>query len=73
MASSFNQHDLLCRSEAAQKSAFRSSARSNNIRETFVEDRTHAHADHVGHIADRQTTWAIGVLKGITAGHKYVS
>nr|XP_002128656.1 round spermatid basic protein 1-like [Ciona intestinalis] len=53
-----------------QKLAFQYSARSNDMRETFIEDRTHAHADHVGHITDRQTTWAVGVLKSITAGHK---
>nr|CAB3265802.1 round spermatid basic protein 1-like [Phallusia mammillata] len=52
------------------KLSFQYSARSNDTRETMIEDRTHAHADHVGHIADRQTTWAVGVLKGITAGHK---
>ncbi|CAK8676061.1 unnamed protein product [Clavelina lepadiformis] len=56
--------------ESLQKLAFRTSARSNDSRETFIEDRTHAHADHVGHITDRQTTWAVGLLKGITAGHK---
>ena len=38
----------------------------NERRETFFEDRTHCHADHVveGGVA-RQTTAAVGILKAV--------
>ncbi|XP_064633544.1 uncharacterized protein LOC135491523 [Lineus longissimus] len=42
--------------------------RSSERRETLVEDRTKAHADHVGHGFDRSTTAAVGVLKAINCG-----
>ena len=44
----------------------------SEARETLVEDRTRAHADHVGHGFDRVTTAAVGVLKAIHAGNRYV-
>ena len=44
----------------------------SEARETLVEDRTRAHADHVGHGFDRMTTAAVGVLKAIHAGNRYV-
>ncbi|KAK9496876.1 hypothetical protein O3M35_012903 [Rhynocoris fuscipes] len=44
--------------------------RMSEAREYLFEDRTKAHADHVGHGLDRMTTAAVGVLKAITAGEK---
>jgi len=42
--------------------------RSSTEREIFIEDRTRAHADHVGFGLDRMTTAAVGVLKAIHCG-----
>ena len=42
--------------------------RASEPRETLIEDRTRAHADHVGQGFDRQTTAAVGVLKAIHCG-----
>ncbi|XP_059489044.1 lysine-specific demethylase RSBN1L [Neocloeon triangulifer] len=42
--------------------------RQSEAREYLFEDRTRAHADHVGHALDRQTTAAVGVLKAIHCG-----
>ena len=42
--------------------------RSSAEREIVFDDRTHAHADHVGFGLDRQTTAAVGVLKAIHCG-----
>lgn len=42
--------------------------RASGPRETLVEDRTRAHADHVGHGFDRHTTAAVGVLKAVHGG-----
>lgn len=39
--------------------------RLSEAREYMFEDRTRAHADHVGHGLDRQTTAAVGVLKAV--------
>lgn len=39
--------------------------RLSEAREYMFEDRTKAHADHVGHGLDRKTTAAVGVLKAI--------
>ena len=44
--------------------------RSGPEREIVFEDRTHAHADHVGFGLDRQTTAAVGVLKAIHCGEQ---
>ncbi|XP_021962618.1 uncharacterized protein LOC110858242 [Folsomia candida] len=41
-------------------------------RELFFEDRTKAHADHVGHGLERITSAAVGVLKAIHCGQPYV-
>lgn len=38
----------------------------------LVEDRTKAHADHVGEGTDRLTTAAVGLLKAIHCGQKWV-
>lgn len=47
--------------------------RSNTDREVVFEDRTPAHADHVGFGPDRQTTAAVGVLKSVRCedNHEY--
>ena len=37
----------------------------------MVEDRTHAHADHVGFGFDRITTAAVGVLKAVRGGENH--
>ncbi|XP_048486685.1 uncharacterized protein LOC105386526 [Plutella xylostella] len=42
--------------------------RWSEAREFLFEDRTRAHADHVGHGLDRITTAAVGVLKAIQCG-----
>ncbi|XP_050685565.1 lysine-specific demethylase RSBN1L [Leptidea sinapis] len=42
--------------------------RYSEAREFLFEDRTRAHADHVGHGLDRITTAAVGVLKAIQCG-----
>merc|ERR1712226_584918 len=44
--------------------------RSSTEREIFIEDRTPAHADHVGFGPDRLTTAAVGVLKAIHCSSK---
>lgn len=43
--------------------------RLTESREYMFEDRTRAHADHVGQAVERITTAAVGVLKSIHAGH----
>uniref|UniRef100_A0A1B0D5B4 Uncharacterized protein n=1 Tax=Phlebotomus papatasi TaxID=29031 RepID=A0A1B0D5B4_PHLPP len=43
--------------------------RLSEAREVMFEDRTKAHADHVGHGHDRMTTAAVGVLKAIHCGN----
>ncbi|XP_015113612.1 uncharacterized protein LOC107038827 [Diachasma alloeum] len=45
--------------------------RLSEAREYMFEDRTRAHADHVGHGLDRMTTAAVGVLKAIHGGQPY--
>ena len=47
--------------------------RASEPRETMVEDRTRCHADHVGHGFDRFTTAAVGLLKAVNCGEKYVA
>lgn len=65
---------LFCRSTQGggelRKLSFQYNSRSSESREVLVEDRTKAHADHVGVVVDRQTTWAVGALKAVTGGHK---
>lgn len=38
----------------------------------LFEDRTRAHADHIGQGFERQTTAAVGVLKAVHCGEWYV-
>lgn len=42
--------------------------RLSEARQYLFEDRTKAHADHVGAGLDRMTTAAVGVLKAVHAG-----
>ncbi|KAM4619516.1 uncharacterized protein ACJ7VT_008660 isoform 2-T2 [Polymixia lowei] len=42
--------------------------RSSEPREMLFEDRTRAHADHIGQGFERQTTAAVGVLKAVRCG-----
>ncbi|XP_075153919.1 uncharacterized protein LOC142227331 [Haematobia irritans] len=45
--------------------------RLSEARETMIEDRTKAHADHVGHGYERITTAAVGILKAVHGGESY--
>ncbi|KAK8722411.1 hypothetical protein OTU49_012212 [Cherax quadricarinatus] len=45
--------------------------RATNAREMMFEDRTKAHADHIGAGLDRKTTAAVGVLKAVHCSHDY--
>ncbi|ELU04032.1 hypothetical protein CAPTEDRAFT_114940, partial [Capitella teleta] len=45
--------------------------RGSEARETLVQDRTRAHADHVGQGLDRMTTAAVGILKAVHCGQEY--
>lgn len=45
--------------------------RLSEARETMIEDRTKAHADHVGHGYERMTTAAVGVLKAVHCTQPY--
>ncbi|XP_036229383.2 uncharacterized protein [Bactrocera oleae] len=47
--------------------------RLSEARETMIEDRTKAHADHVGHGHERNTTAAVGILKAVHCGQPYNS
>ncbi|KAK3544906.1 hypothetical protein QTP86_029246 [Hemibagrus guttatus] len=42
--------------------------RASEPREMLFEDRTRAHADHIGQGFERQTTAAVGVLKAVCCG-----
>lgn len=46
--------------------------RTSEPREVLFEDRTRAHADHVGQSFDWQSTAAVGVLKAVQFGEWYV-
>ena len=46
--------------------------RASAARETLVEDRTRAHADHVGQGFERATTAAVGILKALHCGQELV-
>ncbi|XP_069693273.1 uncharacterized protein [Periplaneta americana] len=45
--------------------------RLSEAREYMFEDRTKAHADHVGHGLDRMTTAAVGILKAVHGSQSY--
>jgi hypothetical protein len=38
----------------------------------LFDDRTRAHADHIGQGFERQTTAAVGVLKAVRCGERWV-
>ena len=46
--------------------------RTSEPREMLFEDRTRAHADHIGQGFERQTTAAVGVLKAVHCGEWYI-
>lgn len=46
--------------------------RASEPREMLFEDRTRAHADHIGQGFERQTTAAVGVLKAVRCGEEWV-
>ena len=46
--------------------------RTSEPREVLFEDRTRAHADHVGQSFDWQSTAAVGVLKAVQFGEWWV-
>ncbi|TKS73327.1 Round spermatid basic protein 1-like protein [Collichthys lucidus] len=45
--------------------------RTSEPREMLFEDRTRAHADHIGQGFERQTTAAVGVLKAVRCGEEF--
>lgn len=55
------------------KNLLQSLPRTSEPRELLFEDRTRAHADHIGQGFERQTTAAVGVLKAVGAAERYRS
>ncbi|KAL7371081.1 hypothetical protein ABVT39_018361 [Epinephelus coioides] len=55
------------RSTNEVKNLMQSLPRTSEPREMLFEDRTRAHADHIGQGFERQTTAAVGVLKAVRA------
>lgn len=55
------------------KNLLQSLPRTSEPRELLFEDRTRAHADHIGQGFERQTTAAVGVLKAVGAEERYRS
>ncbi|XP_013869954.1 uncharacterized protein LOC106521783 isoform X2 [Austrofundulus limnaeus] len=53
------------RSTNEVKNLLQSLPRASEPREVLFEDRTRAHADHIGQGFERQTTAAVGVLKAV--------
>ncbi|XP_068587453.1 lysine-specific demethylase RSBN1L-like [Cebidichthys violaceus] len=58
------------RSTNEVKNLLQSLPRASEPREMLFEDRTRAHADHIGQGFERQTTAAVGVLKAVRAGQR---
>ncbi|KAK2883086.1 hypothetical protein Q8A73_022019 [Channa argus] len=56
------------RSTNEVKNLLQSLPRTSEPREMLFEDRTRAHADHIGQGFERQTTAAVGVLKAVCSG-----
>ncbi|KAM6961521.1 uncharacterized protein LKV04_020533 [Tautogolabrus adspersus] len=56
------------RSTNEVKNLLQSLPRTSEPREMLFEDRTRAHADHIGQGFERQTTAAVGVLKAVQSG-----
>lgn len=63
----FHPPILLCRSMNEIKN-LHYLPRASEPREVLFEDRTKAHADHVGQSFDWQSTAAVGVLKAVHFG-----
>ncbi|CAG12146.1 unnamed protein product, partial [Tetraodon nigroviridis] len=59
------------RSTNEVKNLLQSLPRTSEPREMLFEDRTRAHADHIGQGFERRTTAAVGVLKPVRAGDGY--
>lgn len=53
------------------KNLLQSLPRTSEPREMLFEDRTRAHADHIGQGFERRTTAAVGVLKAVRAADRY--
>lgn len=53
------------------KNLLQSLPRTSEPREMLFEDRTRAHADHIGQGFERQTTAAVGVLKAVCSSEGY--
>lgn len=64
---SFHPHVVFCRSMNEIKN-LHYLPRASEPREVLFEDRTKAHADHVGQSFDWQSTAAVGVLKAVHFG-----
>ena len=62
----------ICRTAVNELQNLHYLPRVSEPREFLAEDRTKCHADHVGHGLDRQTTAAVGVLKAIHVGGRFV-
>ncbi|XP_068163609.1 lysine-specific demethylase RSBN1L-like [Antennarius striatus] len=56
------------RSTNEVKNLLQSLPRTSEPREMLFEDRTRAHADHIGQGFERETTAAVGVLKAVRSG-----
>ncbi|KAJ0012403.1 hypothetical protein NQD34_016737 [Periophthalmus magnuspinnatus] len=56
------------RSTNEVKNLLQSMPRTSEPREMLFEDRTRAHADHIGQGFERKTTAAVGVLKAVRCG-----
>lgn len=61
------------RSTNEVKNLLQSLPRSSEPREMLFEDRTRAHADHIGQGFERQTTAAVGVLKAVCAVERWAN
>ncbi|KAM3587913.1 uncharacterized protein V6R79_016932 [Siganus canaliculatus] len=59
------------RSTNEVKNLLQSLPRTSEPREMLFEDRTRAHADHIGQGFERQTTAAVGVLKAVQSGESF--
>ncbi|XP_037099749.1 lysine-specific demethylase RSBN1L-like isoform X1 [Syngnathus acus] len=63
--SPFKRKRFLHSSTNEVKNLLQSLPRTSEPREMLFEDRTRAHADHIGQGFERQTTAAVGVLKAV--------
>jgi len=61
-------HNVVCSRGINELKNLQYLPRASTIREQMIEDRTRAHADHVGYGPDRLTTAAVGILKAVHCG-----